>query len=179
MSDWPLRISLALAACGRWPLLAAALIAAAVGMWGIALPLLDERLAQERGQLEAQQRAPRRAEPMAEPVVRKNALAEFDALLAEPAEATRLMQQLWQRAAASGVQLQRVDYRVEPDRSGEFGRLLVSLPVKGSYADTRKFIFSLMADFPALALDKLDLKREPRSTGPVEATVHFTLMTRP
>ena len=53
------------------------------------------------------------------------------------------------------------------------------MPVAGSYPGVRNFVFGLMAAFPVLALDKLDIKRENVSQPDIEATLHMTLLVRP
>lgn len=91
----------------------------------------------------------------------------------------RLMKQIWQLGAAAGLQLNRVDYHTEVDAGGRFNRLLITLPMTGSYPAVRKFMFTLMAEFPGLSLDKIDMKRDQTASAQVETSAHMTLHTRP
>ena len=90
-----------------------------------------------------------------------------------------LMQQLWKQGSAAGLQMHKIDYRREADAGGRFERLHISVPASGSYPAVRKFSFVLMSAFPSLALDGLDMTRDPNASGSVETTLHFSLFTRP
>lgn len=181
MRAWPLAASLALAHLGRGPvlLMAAGVLTAAV--WGVLVPAAERQSVQQQGQLDAARRAaadlPAQPQRSASPHV--NALQAFENRLASPEDTALLQKQLWAQAAAAGLELNKVDYRSETDASGQFARLSITLPVTGTYPGVRRFIFALMAQFPGLALDKLDLKRSSASAAQVEATMHLTLLRRP
>ena len=104
---------------------------------------------------------------------------DIEQRLASEDDRMRLMKQIWQLGAAAGLQLNRVDYHTEVDAGGRFNRLLITLPMTGSYPAVRKLMFTLMAEFPGLSLDKIDMKRDQTASAQVETLVHMTLHTRP
>ena len=180
MNAWPLRLELWLAGLGRWPPILAGLAVAVATLWGVVLPVSEERAArawQQTAAAAVTQPSPRAAPPDA-PVA--DTLGSFEAQLADEADRTRLMQQLWKQGRAAGLLLQKVDYRREADVSGRFERLHIRVPVTGSYPAVRQFSFALMSAFPSLALDGLDITRDPDDTaGRVETTLQLSLFTRP
>lgn len=179
MTGWTLRAELALAALGRWPVVLGLVALLACALWMLVLPASDQRVQRERRQLATlteQAAAAPAAAPASAPA---DPLATFESRLAGPDEVTNLMVQVWKLGDDAGLQMNKVDYRTEPDPGGGFERLSVTLPMTGAYPSVRRFVFSLMAEFPGLSLDKLDMKREQTAHGRVETTVHLTLLTRP
>lgn len=181
MRAWPLTASLMLAHVGRGPVLLVAAGVVTAVIWGVLVPAAERQSVQQQRQLDEARRAamdlPERPERSASPQV--NALQAFENRLAGAEDIALLQKQLWQQAAAAGLELNKVDYRSEMDASGQFTRLSITLPVNGAYPGVRRFIFALMAQFPGLSLDKLDLKRSAVSAAQVEATMHLTLLGRP
>jgi hypothetical protein len=178
MNGWTLRVELALASLGRWPVVLGLVALLACALWMVVLPAGDQRVQHERRQLATltEQAAAPAAAPAAPPA---DPLATFESRLAGPDDVTNLMVQVWKLGADAGLQMNKVDYRTEPDPGGGFERLSVTLPMTGAYPAVRRFVFSLMAEYPGLSLDKLDMKREQTAHGRVETTVHLTLLTRP
>lgn len=177
-SPLALRAQLALAALGPGPLLLAAALAAWLVLWLAALPAAERAQQQAESELRAARiAAPRAAAAPALPAA--DALAAFRARLADDDDVARLVQQVWRQAAASGLQVSKVDWRAEADAGQPFGRVRVVVPMSGSYVAMRRFAFGLLAAFPGLALDRLDLRREQPAAGTVEGTAHFTLHVRP
>ena len=179
MNGWPLKLELWLAGLGRWPPILALLAVAVAALWGVVLPITEERAARA-----LQQAA---AAAAVKPVARASsdapavdALGSFEAQLAGEDALNRLMQQLWKQGRAAGLLIQKVDYRREADAGGRFERLHISVPATGSYPAVRQFSFALMSAFPSLALDGLDITRDPNAaSGMVETTLHLSLFTRP
>lgn len=179
MSAWTLRLELWLAAIGRWPLLLALAAVLTAMLWAVLLPVAEIAATHEQFQLavlSSPVAGARSAEPMAASV---DTLTEFEQRLAADDDVSRLQRALWRQGASAGLQMNKVDYRNEADANGQFSRLAITLPMTGPYPVVRKFIFSLMADFPGLSLDKLDVKRDQAASGLVETTVHLTLFTHP
>ena len=179
MNGWPLKLELWFVGLGRWPPILAAVAALVAALWGVLLPVSEERAARALRQVEvagATTSTPRSAATEAKPA---DALAAFEAQLASEDDLLRLMQQLWKQGSAAGLQMHKIDYRREADAGGRFERLHISVPASGSYPAVRKFSFVLMSAFPSLALDGLDMTRDPNASGSVETTLHFSLFTRP
>jgi hypothetical protein len=179
VSGWTLKLELWLAAIGRWPLLLALAGVLTAALWAVLLPLAESASTREQFQLAVLGRPAADARPAEPPAPSVDALAEFEQRLASDEDVSRLQRELWRQGASAGLQMNKVDYRNETDANGQFSRLAITLPMTGSYPAVRKFIFSLMADFPGLSLDKLDVKRDQAASGLVETTVHLTLFTSP
>lgn len=178
MRAWTLKVELWLMAIGRWPLVFGAAGVLMALLWGTLLPATEQQAAREHRRLQTlrERTLDRPVQTEAAPA---DTLAAFEARLASANDVTSLMRQLWEQGAAAGLQMNKVDYRTEPDTGGGFERLSVTLPMTGPYPAVRKFTFALMAEFPGLSLDKLDMKRDQAVSGRVETTAHFTLLTRP
>ncbi len=179
MKAWPLKLELWLASPASLPLVLAVLGVLAAALWGALLPMAEQRSAQEISQLEGLRRTAAIIRPVEPLPPRADTLTAFEERLASDEDLSRLMQQIWNQGAAAGLQMNKVDYHSEVDASGHFNRLLITLPMTGPYPAVRKFTFSLMAAFPGLSLDKLDMKREQIASGDIETTSHLTLYTRP
>jgi Tfp pilus assembly protein PilO len=180
MNRWPLALSLLLARLGRGPVLLAAAALLAAGVWGLMVPAATRASMHQQLQLDALRQSASQAPRPAAPVsTQGTALEAFERRLANDDVVTAFQRQLWQQAEAAGLQLNKVDYRSEGDAGAQFTRLSITLPATGTYPGVRRFIFALMAQFPGLALDRLDLKRSSATGAEVEATMHFTLLRRP
>jgi len=178
-SPWTLRLQLALSSLGPGaPGLALGGLVVLL-LWFVALPAAqvgrDGALAEwQRAQAAAQ--GARDTAPAAAPA---DALADFGARLGGDDDVARLVQQIWRQGSAAGLQISKVDWRAEAEPGQGFARVTVTVPMTGPYTAMRKFSFGLLAAYPGLALDKLDMKRELASSGVVETTAHFTLYVRP
>ena len=58
---------------------------------------------------------------------------------------------------------------------GRIVRYEIVLPVAGSYPQIREFLRRSLAEIPVLSLDQVNLKREKRNDGAVNAELRLTL----
>lgn len=158
----------------------AALITAALALWGAMVPDAYRRAANEEA-LVARLKAPRSSRlqllPSAEGAT--DGLQVFDKALATEQVRADLLEQVWARAAMLDVKLTKVEFQRQAVPNGRYMRLQMILPVSGGYASIRRFVFALMEQFPSLSLDKLDLKRESPNQATLDAVVHMSLLERP
>jgi hypothetical protein len=77
-------------------------------------------------------------------------------------------------AAPHGVQLKSASYRAQP-ADGRIVRYEIVLPVAGSYPQIREFLRRSLAEISVLSLDQINLKRENRNDGAVNAELRLTL----
>ena len=75
---------------------------------------------------------------------------------------------------ATGVQLKSAAYRSQP-AEGRIVRYEIVLPVAGTYSQIREFLRRSLAEIPVLSLDQINLKRENRNDGAVNAELRLTL----
>jgi len=71
--------------------------------------------------------------------------------------------------------LEAGDYVLAHAESGRLDKFTVTLPVRGSYPQLRRFIRAALLTAPALALERIDLKRDNVAQGNVEARIVFLL----
>lgn len=184
MNRWPLRLQLLLEGSQRWALLLGVSMAGVVLAWGWLLPSAQQQLLQQKDALRSLSRGgaaqPAPPAPPAPPAIMPmpTPLQTFEATLADEAALAKLMRRIWQQAPEAGVILSKIDYQFETDSAGQFLRTTLKVPMHGSYPAVRRFAFSLLADFPALSLDKLTIKREPGGGAQIEASAYLTLYQR-
>jgi hypothetical protein len=105
-------------------------------------------------------------------------LARFYAFF-PPAEAlTKELERLYAHARASELHLQEGEYRLEPRASG-LTTYRVTLPVRGTYAQVRKFVGRVLQDMPTASLDTLRFERKRPAEAQLDAQLRFTLYLRP
>jgi Tfp pilus assembly protein PilO len=78
-------------------------------------------------------------------------------------------------AEKENLTLERGDYR-RPTGDGPLPTpVRITLPVKGSYAQIRRFITATLAEVPTLALDEISFQRQGARDTKIEAQIRFTL----
>lgn len=160
--------------------LGAVLVAAALALWGAFVPDAYRRAANEEAlvaRLKAQPAG--RLQPLQSAEGVTDALQVFDKTLATDQVRAELLEQVWARAGMLDVKLTKVEFQRQAVPNGRYVRMQLILPVSGSYASIRRFVFALMEQFPSLSLDKLDLKRESPNQATLDAVVHMSLLERP
>lgn len=176
-SDWSLRLGLWLARIDGRIALLAAFAAAACTMWGVVVPGAERRASRVVAQAAVAGVVHAVAPSAAD--TPEQALASFEARLADDDARAALMRALWSQAQAAGVRVAKVDFREEPVPNGRYRRLHLSVPMTGTYPMVRQLLFGLLAQQPALALARLDFKRDQPVQAQVEATAHLILMQGP
>lgn len=89
-----------------------------------------------------------------------------------------LLQKVYAAAARHGIQLSQGEYRLAPDKSGKLVGYQINLPVKGKYAELRRFVVQVLSDVPAASLDELTFKRDTVASGDVDARIRLTIYLR-
>jgi Tfp pilus assembly protein PilO len=88
---------------------------------------------------------------------------------------TEWLDKLYAAADAEKLVLTQGEYRSVADKSGKLTRYQVTLPVKGSYAQIRRFIDMALIAVPVAALEDVNFKREAIGSAELEARIKFTL----
>jgi Tfp pilus assembly protein PilO len=99
--------------------------------------------------------------------------AVYDFLRKEE-ETTDWLAKLYGIGTATGVELKSATYRTQPT-AARIVRYEIVLPVAGSYPQIREFLRRSLAEIPVLSLDQINLKRENRNDGAVNAELRLTL----
>jgi len=86
--------------------------------------------------------------------------------------------QVFTEAKGAGVSLDTGHYVYTAAKGGTVAHYELEFPVKGNYADIRKFIDRTLAAVPSAALAKLRLERKAVGDGVVAANVVFVVFVR-
>lgn len=86
------------------------------------------------------------------------------------------LSRLFQAAESAGLTLDEGSYRTQLDVSAGLGRLVIGLPVGGTYPAVRGFLAGALNHDPALALEHLRLSREAMDETGLEAKLRFALI---
>ena len=104
-------------------------------------------------------------------------LTEFYSRLKSQADVPEVVRGLHRSADAAGLRYARGDYRPQRDASGKMLRYQITLPVRGTYPEVRRFLAQALREEPALALDGVGFQTD-QSGGGLETRVQFTLFVR-
>ncbi|MFZ2162859.1 MAG: type 4a pilus biogenesis protein PilO [Sideroxyarcus sp.] len=99
--------------------------------------------------------------------------AFFNSLPAEQ-DVTDILGSISVVAEASKVELKQAEYRIDEKNKPQLEYGLV-FPVQGGYANIRHFVFRVLADHPAIALDQINFQRDKVNDSILTADVRFTL----
>jgi hypothetical protein len=80
-------------------------------------------------------------------------------------------------ARAAGLNFERGEYRPVTDGTADLVGYQITLPVRGSYPQVRRFLDRAMRHTPGLALDGITFQREDAGKA-LEAQLRFTLFLR-
>lgn len=87
------------------------------------------------------------------------------------------LEAVYAHARASKLQLAQGEYRLE--KGVGLAAYRVTLPVRGSYAQLRRFVGHILKDMPTASLDALRFDRKKAGDAQVEAQVRLTIYLRP
>ncbi len=108
---------------------------------------------------------------------RQKELGMFFDSLPDEQDVTDILASISEVAEASRVELLHAEYRLDEKKKPrlEYGMLF---PVQGGYANIRHFVFRVLADHPAIALDQINFQRDKINDSILKAEVRFTLFLR-
>lgn len=85
---------------------------------------------------------------------------------------------IYAAADAEKLTLAHGEYRRAAIKDEAPSQLRITLPLKGSYAQIRRFLTRALAEVPILALDEVSFQRQAAGDVQIEALVRFTLFVR-
>ena len=115
--------------------------------------------------------APRAAPP-------REQAAAFIAGLPQRKSLPGVLAAIVQQAEAAGLSLDRGVYQWSVGKSGAIAQYQLTLPVKGSYPEVRKFVDATLAAVPAAALAGITLGRPNVGDAQVTADLRFLIFVR-
>jgi hypothetical protein len=170
------RLEALLGGLGATGVLGIGVLLACAGFYATALAPLEEGAAAQRVALERL-----RARTPYEPIStggRAEELRRFYSLFPAASALNEDVERLHRLARGAGLDLAQGEYRLERRASGLWA-YRVTLPVRGSYAQLRGFLGSVLTGMPTASLDGLRFERKKAADTLLEAQVRVTLYARP
>ena len=155
----------------------ALIIASLVAGVGVALPRADRLQLQEGEAARLRTEMPQQRNQSI-PRSPQAALDTFYALLPGEQAAARQLALLLAAATDHDLTLEKAEYSLSRSPVAHFMRYQITLPVRGSYVDIRKFSNQALHDLPTAALNDISFKRPNIDSSEVEARLRFTLYLR-
>lgn len=109
---------------------------------------------------------------------RADDLRRFQALFPTADNIPAEVEKLWALARTHKLELLTGEYRLETNTPG-LARYRITLPVRGSYAQLRQFVDTLLKTVPTLAIDGLRFERKKVTETQLDAQLRLTMYFRP
>ncbi len=109
---------------------------------------------------------------------RESDLRRFNNLFPPTEDIAHEMRNLWVNAEKFEIDLHQGEYRLESGGPG-LARYRVTLPMRASYAQIRKFINFILKETPTISIDGLRFERKKIGETRLEAQLRLTLYFRP
>ena len=105
-------------------------------------------------------------------------LGEFFESLPSEEDVTDVLATIYLVAEASRVGLKQAEYQLD-DKNKQRLEYRMVFPVQGEYANIRFFVFRVLSDHPAIALDQMNIKRDKVNDSVLKAEIKLTLFLKP
>lgn len=174
MKTLPISIHRLASGLGVSGILGLGLLAFSVAFY--ASTLAPERSRLEELRLEAVQHERKRPSTLDEdPGYSREALGAFYSFFPPSNHLADQIRKIYDAAERQSVQLEQGDYRAAKDSVGRLVRYQISLPIKGSYTQVRKFVAAVLQDLPNLSLESIQFERQRAGDPTVEAKVRLVM----
>lgn len=135
----------------------------------------EQELAALQERRMAEDLARRSGRPAVDSVAQLNEFLEFF----PPSDSvTHWLGRVYAAAGKEGLQLVQGTYKVRGESGVGLVAFQLTLPVRGSYPQVRRFIAQVLAEVPAASLESVQFQRERSADGAVDAKVVFALHVR-
>jgi hypothetical protein len=162
----------------RWPgAVGALLLVAGAGYaGGVMLPLREQLAANELKVARAERKAAAvRSGAEAAPLSPAQRRERFYNALPATTEVTQYVERIYAAANAEKLSLMHGEYTGADLPTADLVRYKITLPLKGSYAQVRRFVAESMKTVPGLVLDDVTVSRPNIGEAQVEARVQLSL----
>ena len=133
---------------------------------------LQARIATERAALEGRAAGRERG---GAPLSPEAGLEAFYRFFATGVGAEQQLERLFALARRHQLELLQGTYRYNRGQGEKLARYEVTLPVKGTYAQIRRFLAAALNEIPVASLDRIAFERKRAADSQVEAAIRFTL----
>lgn len=110
-----------------------------------------------------------------DPGYSREALSAFYGFFPPSKQLSDQIRKIYNAAGRQSVQLEQGEYRASKDSIGQLVRYQISLPIKGSYTQVRRFVAAVLVDVPNLSLESIQFERQRVGDPTVEARVKLVL----
>lgn len=162
-----------------WPgVVAIALLAANLAFYfSVTIPARDEverlRASAEYAQAKKQRLARNHLATL--PPTPASDLQRFNAFFPPAQEAPKWISTVYAAARGEKLVLERGDYKGLRDVGVPLVRYQMTLPVKGTYPQIRRFIAEILEEIPSASIDDISIKRDKISSEAVDARIKISL----
>jgi Tfp pilus assembly protein PilO len=158
-----------------WPAIGGLVLLAASGAFylGVMVPQ-QARLEQLQARMQKQRQAAQRPEPEA-PLGPAQKLAAFYGSFPAPETLPDLLEHVYRAARQQALVLEQGEYRAINDAPDDLVRYQVTLPVRGTYPQIRKFVDGALAGVQTLSLESIQFERQKVGDTAVEAKARFVV----
>lgn len=102
---------------------------------------------------------------------------DFSASLPTETDVTDILASISAIAEVGGVELKQAEYRLG-GKNARHSEYEMIFPVQGGYANIRYFVFRVLSEHPAVALDSVNFARERAGDSVLNAEIRLTLFLR-
>jgi len=85
------------------------------------------------------------------------------------------LDKIYKAAYDQGIQLNQGEYRINREKAGKLVRYQITMPVKGTYLQLRKFLAAVLTGIPIASLDHISFERQKIGDVVVAAEIKLTL----
>lgn len=85
------------------------------------------------------------------------------------------LEKIYKAAQDQKIQLEQGEYRITSEKTGKLVHYQITLPVKGTYLQLRKFLAAVLTEIPIASLDHISFERQKIGDEVVEAKIRLTL----
>ena len=172
------RINFAVGAASLgWPgILGLGLLVLVCGFYFSTLSFEQSRLDDLRQQIaKTRDQRAASADEVKGPTTPADKLTAFYGFFPRPGDLPGLLEKIFAAAKAQGLQLEHGEYRVLTDNAGGLTQFQLTLPVRGTYPQIRKFVDGAMAEVPSLSLDSIQFDRPKVGDSTLNANVKLAV----
>jgi len=160
-----------------WPgILGLGLLVFVCGFYFSTLRSEETRLGDLRQQIaKAREQRAAPANDSGAPTTPSDKLTAFYGFFPRPADLPDLLGKVFAAGKGQGLQLEHGEYRVVKDNAGGLTQFQLTLPVRGTYPQIRKFVDGAMAEVSTLSLDSIQYDRQKVGDAMVDAKIKLVV----
>ena len=152
-----------------------------LGVLFFCIPLYFSALRPAERELAARIEAAERSRGPYRPVAadrRTEELRRFHGLFPSVENLADELERVYALAREAGLELAQGEYRLEKRTAGPLA-YRITLPIRGTYAQTRSFVAAVLKEMPVVSVDALRFERKKTVETQVDAQVRLTIHFRP